>query len=407
MADDGHRRHIICFALITALCLTGDSMLYIVLPLYYREAGLNSLWEVGIILAANRIVRLPLNPPVGRLYTLISERTGILVAVFLATATTLTYGFASSFPVWLAARCLWGAAWTLLRLGSLFCILRVSTPDNRGRCTGLYNGLYRLGSLVGMLCGGFIADAVGLRGTALIFAAVTAPAIVCALLLIPAGGQRRRSPDAGPGAGLRACLRTAGTLRIAAAGGIVSLVIPGILAPTLSLLIAAHTGGGVEFAGILIGAASLGGFFQALRWAWEPWLAPLTGKLADRRGGRDKLLYPAFAAGGLLTAALAAPLPLPFWFACLLGIQLAATALTTLTDIAASDAAARAGGHSLLVIYAFAADAGMAVGPILAYGMNEILDINDVYIFSAGLLFLYFLGYRKGTPPPAERRRTR
>jgi hypothetical protein len=32
----------------------------------------------------------------------------------------------------------------------------------------------------------------------------------------------------------------------------------------------------------------------------------------------------------------------------------------------------------------------MAIGPILAYGMNEILDINAVYVFSAGLLFLYF-----------------
>ncbi|MDR2668669.1 MAG: MFS transporter [Desulfovibrio sp.] len=398
MSGDKDRRHIICFALITALCLTGDSMLYIVLPLYYQEAGLDSLWEVGIILAANRIVRLPLNPPVGRLYTLISERTGIVAAVLLTMVTTTTYGFASSFPVWLAARCLWGAAWTLLRLGALFCILKVSTPDNRGRYTGLYNGLYRLGSLIGMLCGGIIADVIGLRGTALIFAAVTAPAIVLALLLIPASEPGKRSPDAGRGTGLLACLRTVGTLRIAAAGGIVALVVQGILAPTLSLLIAAHTGGGVYVAGVLIGAASLGGCFQALRWAWEPWLAPLTGKLADRRDGKGKLLFPAFAAGGLLAAVLAAPLPLPIWFACLLGMQLAATALTTLTDTAASDAAARSGGHSLLMIYVFAADAGMAIGPILAYGMNEILDINAVYVFSAGLLFLYFFRYRKSAP---------
>ncbi|MDR2123476.1 MAG: MFS transporter [Desulfovibrio sp.] len=399
MAGDKHRRHIICLALITALCLTGDSMLYIVLPLYYREAGLNSLWEVGIILAANRIVRLPLNPPVGRLYALISERTGIVAAVLLATAATSTYGLAASFPVWLAARCLWGAAWTLLRLGSLFCILRVSTPDNRGSYTGLYNGLYRLGSLIGMLCGGIVADAAGLRGTALLFAAVTAPAVILALLLIPAGKPIRRSPGAGAGAGLRVCLRTAGTLRIAAAGGIVALVIQGILASTLSLLIAAHTGGGVPIAGVLVGAASLGGCFQALRWAWEPWLAPLAGKLADRSGGRGKPLYPAFAAAGLLAAALAAPLPLPLWFACLLGMQLAATALTTLTDTAASNAAARGGGQSMLVIYAFAADAGMAVGPILAYAVNEISDINAVYIFSACLLFLYFLRYRKSALP--------
>ncbi|MDR1947159.1 MAG: MFS transporter [Desulfovibrio sp.] len=393
-AADKHGRHIICFALITALCLIGDSMLYIVLPLYYKEAGLNSLWEVGAILAANRIVRLPLNPLVGRLYTVVSERNGIIAAVVLSTAATTVYGLAPSFPVWIAARCLWGAAWTLLRLGSLFCILKLSGPDNRGRYTGLYNGIYRLGSLVGMLFGGIIADAAGPGSTALSFGAVTALAIFPALFLIPANLPDADTGTVRAGAGTRARFRTfvrmLTTSGATAAGGLTALVIQGILAPTLSLLIAAHTGGGVFLAGTLIGAASLGGIFQALRWAWEPWLAPLVGKFSDKRG-RSRLLYRAFAAGGLLAAVLAAPLPLPVWFACLLGMQLAATALTTLTDAAAADAAARSGGPSLLVAYTFAADAGMALGPVLAFGMNEFLDINAVYLFSAGLFLLFFL----------------
>lgn len=35
-------------AIVTALCLLGDSMLYIVLPIYWKEAGLTALWEVGL-----------------------------------------------------------------------------------------------------------------------------------------------------------------------------------------------------------------------------------------------------------------------------------------------------------------------------------------------------------------------
>ena len=51
-------RQVIVISLITAACLIGDSMLYIVLPICFAQAGLSSLWEVGIILSVNRLVRL-------------------------------------------------------------------------------------------------------------------------------------------------------------------------------------------------------------------------------------------------------------------------------------------------------------------------------------------------------------
>ena len=112
-------RQVVVLSLITAACLIGDSMLYIVLPVHFAEAGLASLWEVGIILSVNRLVRLPLNPAVGWLYRRISDRTGIFIATVLATLTTFGYAFADGFAAWLFLRCLWGVAWTLLRLGGV------------------------------------------------------------------------------------------------------------------------------------------------------------------------------------------------------------------------------------------------------------------------------------------------
>ena len=90
-------RQVIVISLITAACLIGDSMLYIVLPICFAQAGLSSLWEVGIILSVNRLVRLPLNPMVGWLYRHISDRTGIFIATVLATITTFSYAFADGF----------------------------------------------------------------------------------------------------------------------------------------------------------------------------------------------------------------------------------------------------------------------------------------------------------------------
>ena len=182
-------RQVIVISLITAACLIGDSMLYIVLPICFAQAGLSSLWEVGIILSVNRLVRLPLNPMVGWLYRHISDRTGIFIATVLATITTFSYAFADGFAVWLLLRCLWGIAWTLLRLGGFYCILNVSSDDNRGYFMGLYNGLYRIGSLAGMLLGGIFADWLGFSVTCMLFGACTAATIVLGFICVPRGNS--------------------------------------------------------------------------------------------------------------------------------------------------------------------------------------------------------------------------
>ncbi|WP_144352265.1 hypothetical protein [Sporomusa termitida] len=48
-----------------------------------------------------------------------------------------------------------------------FTILEVADNTNRGYYMGLYNGLYRLGSLGGMLLGGILADQYGISVTAI------------------------------------------------------------------------------------------------------------------------------------------------------------------------------------------------------------------------------------------------
>ena len=77
------RRQVIIFALITASLVAGDSMLYVVLPVHWKSAGLSSLWEVGLLLSLNRLARLPLNPFAGWAYSKISTKTGA-VLVFTA-----------------------------------------------------------------------------------------------------------------------------------------------------------------------------------------------------------------------------------------------------------------------------------------------------------------------------------
>ena len=390
------KRHIVIFAAITALCLLGDSMLYIVLPVHYQEMGVSSLWEVGVILAVNRIVRLPLNPCIGWFYSHVSERTGIFIAVALAIATTFSYGFLPNLVFWILARCVWGVAWTLLRLGSLFCILRLSGPENRGHYTGLYNGLYRLGSLAGMLVGGILADLAGIAVTVTVLGTATAMALFLAFFFIPGGKEQQEKYTGNTSilAGFAVMARNRNALWLMASGCLMALVFQGVVASTLSRLIFEHTNGGLTLFGSLIGASILGGFFQALRWGWEPWLAPLTGRLSDQRFGRPRMLMCSFALGAVSFAALASPLPLPLWFSCILLMQLTATMLTTLNDAAAADAASIAGERMLLMLYALCVDVGAALGPLVAYGMNELWGMEAVYACCAALFATLLIRWR-------------
>lgn len=91
-------------------------MLYIALPIYWQDAGLDSLWEVGILLSINRFIRLPINPFTGWLYNRISLRQGLLLAVICALIVNLGYGFANSLWLWIILRCIWGIAWSLLSI---------------------------------------------------------------------------------------------------------------------------------------------------------------------------------------------------------------------------------------------------------------------------------------------------
>lgn len=273
---------VVLAAAVTALCMVGDSMLYVVLPVHWEEFGLTAFWQAGLLLSVNRFVRLPLNPLVSRLYRRLSARSGMLGAAALACATTAGYGLAGTFWALLLLRALWGLAWTFLRLGAYFTVMETAEASQRGRAMGLYNGLMRTGSLCGMLLGGFLADSLGTAWTCAIFAAVSLAAFPLILAAVPASA-RGMAADAAEedDFSLAAHWRV---LAVLAVGTAVAFVYQGMLVSTVSYLVQVRFPEGLALGGALLGAASLGGVLQAVRWMWEPWLAPFCGWLSDRPG---------------------------------------------------------------------------------------------------------------------------
>lgn len=381
-------RQVIVISLITAACLIGDSMLYIVLPICFAQAGV-LLMGSGDYPVGQPAGAAPLNPMVGWLYRHISDRTGIFIATVLATITTFSYAFADGFAVWLLLRCLWGIAWTLLRLGGFYCILNVSSDDNRGYFMGLYNGLYRIGSLAGMLLGGIFADWLGFSVTCMLFGACTAVTIVLGFLCVPRGNSGVPAGTQAEERSLTWLWKDGTVLWVMATGLVVALIYQGLYASTLSELIRIHFGSSVTLlGGVAVGAATLGasckpsagggsrgwprGFGVLVR-------SPLRSAIHDG-GSRWR--------SGCRVRLVALRLPLPLWLAVLIGIQLTGTSLTTIADSVASDTASVRGGRVFMMWYSFAVDLGAALGPILAYLLNDMWGMDTAYAGTAVLLLI-------------------
>ncbi|WP_371377791.1 MFS transporter [Sporomusa aerivorans] len=386
---DLNRKPVIVISLLTAACLLGDSMLYIVLPVHWQDVGLASLWEVGILLSVNRIVRLPLNPLVGWLYGKMSSRNGILFAGILATCTTLSYAAAKGFILWLLLRCVWGIAWTFLRLGAYFTILEVSGDSNRGYYMGMYNGLYRLGSLGGMLLGGFLADRFGIGATSLFFGALTFLAIPFAFLLIPATNPRTQAEN--KPAGLLAIAANPNVTWTLLTGLCIAMIYQGAFTATLSYLVQVHNSSTIPILGLSVGAASLAGTLQALRWSWEPWLAPWFGRMSDGKYGRRTILIVTFVLAAILFLLIPLKLPLWIWVLLILAILLTATILTTVIDAIACDVASCSAQKTFMTAYSFAIDVGAAIGPLISFTLNGIWGPYTIYWLIAGILFILSL----------------
>ncbi|EGO64593.1 MFS transporter [Acetonema longum] len=383
---DANKKSVIVISLLTAACLLGDSMLYVVLPIHWQDVGLASLWEVGILLSVNRIVRLPLNPLVSWLYGRISSRSGLTFAAILAVCTTFSYAFVQGFVLWLILRCIWGLAWTFLRLGAYFTILEVTGENNRGHYMGMYNGLYRLGSLVGMLTGGFLADRYGVGVTAILFGFMTFLAIpfTFQLFACPSG----HAPDTNKSLDVSALIN-ANVLWTLLTGLFIAMVYQGTFTATLSYLIQVHNSSPILLFGTTIGAASLAGTLQALRWGWEPWLAPLSGKLSDGKYSRNTILTATLILAAVSFSLLPLPLPLEWWLLLILIILLTATVLTTIIDAIACDVAFCSPPKTFMSAYSFAIDIGAALGPLAGYTLNDLSGPYAVYWAIAGGLSIF------------------
>ncbi|MFP6588980.1 MAG: MFS transporter [Candidatus Latescibacterota bacterium] len=346
-------------SLATASSLLGDQMLYAVLPTIYADLGLQP-YHVGILLSANRVVRLITNHLAERGSRRWSLAWLLAVALTTGALLNLAYGTVTWFPGLLAARVLWGVCWSFIRHIGLMTVVDAAAESPVGasrlaRAMGFYSGISRLGSISGNLLGALGHDLIGFSATLVIFAAAS-------LLCVPLGPWSRRGlPPTRPPHISASEPNSRGLLVCGFASGCVG---QGLIAATLGAVLSARLGD-VDL-GFGLGVASLTGMLLASRWVADL-LAPILGHVADRVGRRRSgTVY--FVAGALVLGLAAVPQISPvLLIAAVLAFYVTATGVAVVLH-----AEAGSGGSRRVASYVTASDFGSAAGPNLGWLLLQL-----------------------------------
>jgi MFS family permease len=393
-------RPVVLVSAAVALSLLGDSLLYAVLPSQAEAVGV-PVGLVGVILSANRFIRLLSNPWAGRVCDHLGYARPFTAALLLGALTTAAYGLATGFWLLFFARVLWGVSWSFLRVGGLGTVLEHATHRDRGLLMGFFLGISRLGSLVAVALGGILTDIIGYRPTLLLFAIFSA---LAAAISGPSSERRpRRSMDEPPVVsphsphtplrlpGLSSASRSEHGIRrrrlwaVNVCGFSNGFVTSGLVTSTLGLLLKTHYGSAISVGSLSVGIASLTGLLLSSRWAIDFGLGPYLGHLSDRLG-RHRVILAAFLIGTLalgVFASVAAFIPLSL---AAIVIFISSTALSAALDASLGDLAPAGEQGRTIGRYTTFTDLGSACGPLLGYAFGVWIGFMPMYILGGCLL---------------------
>lgn len=203
-AASGFRKEILAISLVRFCDALGNSILFVVLPLYFmnfHDASFPLPPEamVGVLISVYAIVGSIAQPFVGWLSDKLRNRKAFII-IGLGLLAAATYGFSMARGFWdlILLRCLQGVGVGLTLPTSFALISIYTTRDTRGTAMAVFASARHLGLGIGPLVGGFMLIAAGFHACFIFATLLILVGIVLFCLLV-----RDAQPQAAKGELLR------------------------------------------------------------------------------------------------------------------------------------------------------------------------------------------------------------
>lgn len=333
-----------------------------VLPAFARSFDVG-VAAATVVVSIFALFRLLFAPAGGALVERLGERSVYLSGLVVVAISSLATAFAQSYWQLLVFRGLGGIGSTMFTISSMALLVRLAPPGARGRVSSVYASSFLVGSMVGPVLGGLLAE-FGLRAPFVVYA--VALLVAAAVVAVGLGGTRLRPAPSGDAS--RPVLRVAEALAdpafrallvAAVANGWVSF---GARVAVLPLLAAAVLDRPwVAGAALAVGAVGTAATLQ------------VSGRLADRVGRRPLILVGLAVMGasmGVIGLVRHPSLPVTTGVVLLLVLSAVAGVGAGLVAPATQAAVADVVGHErnggkVLAAFSMAQDLGTIVGPVL------------------------------------------
>ena len=250
-------------ASVLSLALLGDVLIYVILPVNAELFGVTIFW-VGVLLAANRLIRIFAYGAIAAFAERIGPRNLAIISAIAASLSTFAYGLTTGWQMLLIARVTWGLCFASLTL--VVFAYAIKDRSKAGTRVGLSRAVQQICPAAILFLGPLGAIAIGPTEIFIVLGVISAFAFPVALLLPKEG----RKPKPKETQWLPTPNRFDWFMFIA------GFTVDGIFAMAITLSIA-------EVSSVNSAMIS-GGILLGVRRGSEALLAPLGGILGDKYG---------------------------------------------------------------------------------------------------------------------------
>ncbi len=376
-----------------AIALLGDLTLYVVLPTHTEQAGI-ALAHVGLMLSANRLIRIVMNGPVGMLIERIPRRRIAVPALFAGALSSVLYTVPGFWPL-LIGRLLWGLSWSGIWLTASTIALDISIDRNRGRFVGRLQMWFFIGAGMSAFLGGALTDWLGYRNAFTVCALLTFLGAVMWWLLLPETRPETashsvpspRAASQSQTAPARAPIPALPLLTAIALLGVNWLIFLGTLGATLPLLLEERVGKTVMLIGLVVPLSTFTGALTAGNQFVSLLTAPLAGWLSDASQRRWGLVLVALVLGILATGLITFGTGIVLVTATMIS-AVATSVLQTQVMTLVGDYTRPHQRGRVLGLLNTVGDLGSAGGPLIAYALLATITLAGIFGMATVVLAL-------------------